>query len=243
MKTIRSFAQQLVAGAVAVALIGFAAQAGAKEITARVDSVHGNARVSTDGKNWMPLSKGDVLKAGSVIQTAERSSVDLVLGEGSVGNMASASASSTDIRPVSNNSGGGGGSEGRANVVRIFESSMLGIDKLTSEQTGAGAMEETQLDLRAGRIMGNVKKLSNASRYEIKIPNGVAGIRGTGYDLSSSGVVKVFEGSVVVSYVGADGTLVTKVVDASVTVFDPLVDKDPVKITNMASDPDYIRWL
>jgi hypothetical protein len=38
---------------------------------------------------------------------------------------------------------------------------------------------EVELDLPDGDIYFNVNKLSKASRYEVKMPNGVAGIRGT----------------------------------------------------------------
>src|SRR5439155_16866129 len=71
---------------------------------------------------------------------------------------------------------------------------------------------ETQLDLKAGRITSNVKRMSAASKYEVKIPNGVAGIRGTIYDITAEGVVRVSAGSLVLAYVGADGTVVTQVV-------------------------------
>jgi hypothetical protein len=70
------------------------------------------------------------------------------------------------------------------------------------------------LDLRAGTIFGTVKKLSATSRYEIKLPNGVAGVRGTIYMVSASGVVGVLEGSVVVAYMGANGAVMTQEVPA-----------------------------
>jgi hypothetical protein len=79
-------------------------------------------------------------------------------------------------------------------------------------ETGADTVSETQLDLKAGHIFGSVKKMSAASKYEVKIPNGVAGIRGTVYDLTVEGVLKVTAGSVVLAYVGADSTVVTQVV-------------------------------
>jgi len=101
-----------------------------------------------------------------------------------------ASSSSMSFRPSS-----------EQNVVRIWANGALGIDKLTAMQTGAEMVTETQLDLKQGRITGNVKKMSAASKYEVKLPNGVAGVRGTTYDIQSIGIVKVYIGSMVVAWV------------------------------------------
>lgn len=86
-------------------------------------------------------------------------------------------------------------------VVRVTEATTMGIDKLTAENTGAETVIETQLDLRNGRILGNVKKLAAASKYEVKTPQGVCGIRGTRYDIRADGTVTVVEGTVIVVYV------------------------------------------
>ena len=59
-----------------------------------------------------------------------------------------------------------------------------------------------------------MKKLSAASKYEVKIPNGVAGIRGTVYFITSDGIVSVVAGSVVVAYMGANNQPVTQEVMA-----------------------------
>jgi hypothetical protein len=72
-------------------------------------------------------------------------------------------------------------------VVRVTENTTVGIDRLTYDKTGAETIIETQLDLRSGRILGNVKHLAQASKYEVKTPQGVAGIRGTRYDISADG--------------------------------------------------------
>jgi len=69
-------------------------------------------------------------------------------------------------------------------VVRVTPDTMMGIDKLLSNNTGVETAMETQLNLKSGRILGNVKKLAAASKYEIKTPNGVAGIRGTDFDIT-----------------------------------------------------------
>ena len=117
-------------------------------------------------------------------------------------------------------------------MVRMWENTLLGIDKLTETQTGADVVTETQLDLKAGHIFGTVKKMSAASKYEVKIPNGVAGIRGTVYDISAEGVIKVLSGSVVLAYVGPDGSSLTQVImglqqfDARTGVLSALPDPD-----------------
>lgn len=86
-------------------------------------------------------------------------------------------------------------------VVRVTENTTMGIDRLTVDRTGVEKIIETQLDLRSGRILGNVKHLAAASKYEVKTPQGVAGIRGTRYDISADGTVKIVDGNAVVVYV------------------------------------------
>jgi len=99
-------------------------------------------------------------------------------------------------------------------VVRLTENTTLRLDKLSFEATGVDTIIETQLDLKSGRILGIVKKMAAASKYEIKTPNGVAGIRGTEYDITATSVVRVITGSLVVVYVKSDGTVITQTVNA-----------------------------
>jgi hypothetical protein len=86
-------------------------------------------------------------------------------------------------------------------VVRVTKGTTLGIDRLDVQATGIENVIDTQLDLKNGRILGNVKKMAAASKYEVKTPVGVAGIRGTEYSISSSGEVNVVSGSVIVVYI------------------------------------------
>ena len=58
------------------------------------------------------------------------------------------------------------------NVVRMKENTVLGIDKLTSLDTGADVVTETQLDLKAGRIFGSVKKMSRCLQIRNQAPQG-----------------------------------------------------------------------
>ena len=116
-------------------------------------------------------------------------------------------------------------------LVRLTENTTLGIEKLTFENTGVDTVIETQLDLKSGRIVGTVKKLSATSKYEVKTPNGVAGIRGTKYVISADSSVMVLEGQVVVVFVKADGSVVTQVVNAG-EKFNPATQR----VETMTSD-------
>jgi hypothetical protein len=204
----------LVACALTLALVSSVTAQSVTQGKARVVRIGGHARFTTGNNVWQPLHVGDVIKAGTVIQTENKEGafVDLVLGDGSGSlGMASANAglaSPPPITPVAYRP------NAEQNVVRVWQNSALGIDKLTSTDTGADVVTETQLDLRAGRVLGTVKKMNSASKYEIKLPNGVAGIRGTFYDVSADGVVRVSSGSMVFAYMAADGTVTTKVVVA-----------------------------
>jgi FecR protein len=66
-----------------------------------------------------------------------------------------------------------------AGVVRVAENSIVAFDKLTLTDTGTDTAVEVQLHVSEGEMYFKVNKLSKASRYEIKMPTGVAGIRGT----------------------------------------------------------------
>jgi len=173
-----------------------------KEVGAKVVRIKGGVRYKVGNNDWQPLKLGDVVKAGTVIQTAAKAHVDFGLGE----------ISTPANRPVSPSEGISYQPNADQDIVRMWENTLLSVEKLTSTQTGADEVTETQLDLKAGHIFGMVKKMSAGSKYEVKIPNGVAGIRGTVYDISAEGVVKVLSGSAVLAYVGPGGSVVTQVI-------------------------------
>ena len=129
-------------------------------------------------------------------------------------------------------------------VVRLAENTTLGIDKLNFEATGIDTVIETQLDLKSGRIIGIVNKMAATSKYEIKTPNGVAGIRGTEYVVAATGEVYVLSGSVVVVYVRSDGTVVTQVLNAG-EMFVPSTGKvEPIPadmLARLVSDVNALR--
>lgn len=130
MKETRSLISRLLIGTIACAMVStLAAQSlGA----AKVIRVKGPARYTTGNNIWQPLSVGTVLQAGTVVQTStERGSyVDLVLGDENAAVpqpvaykpsiVSSRAASSMAYQPTA-----------EQNVVRVWENSALGIDKLT----------------------------------------------------------------------------------------------------------------
>jgi uncharacterized protein YaiE (UPF0345 family) len=208
MKETRSLLNGLFACSVALAMISTVNAQMPNQGNATVLRIKGSARYTTGNNVWEPLKVGAQLPPGSVIQTGldKGSFVDLALNN------------SGKPAPVRGGTmGGGSGAHqpmAQQDVVRVGEDSLLGIDRLTSLETGADVINETQLDLKKGRVTGKVKKMSAASKYEVKIPNGVVGVRGTTYNITADGVIQVTAGSVVVAWVGSDGSTKTQVVMA-----------------------------
>lgn len=178
---------------------------------AKVVRIKGAARYTTGDNKWHTLNVGDVLKPGTVVQTASESQVDMLLWDRE-------QVSERLISPVFTYKPD---AEARVNMVRLYENTVLALEKLAWMETGVDLVTETHLDLRAGRIFGTVKRMTGASRYEVKFPNGVAGIRGTVYMLDASGLIKVLSGQVVMSYVKPDGSVVTQVVQGG-QMYDPV---------------------
>jgi hypothetical protein len=211
------FITRLQSGLLALALLAAMSAQAAEQGIAKVVNIKGAARYTTsETPNWRPLKVGTVLRSGTVIQTASESYVDVILNNPNATAAQSAALSAVDAATSSAAPSTVAYAQPKADqdAVRIYENSVLGLDKLTITQTGADKVTDTQLDLKAGRILGTVKKLSTASTYEVKIPNGVAGVRGTIYTLSADGVLSVLSGSVVLSFVGPDGTPVAQEIKA-----------------------------
>lgn len=166
---------------VALLFLSIALPVVAQQETAAIVRVKGSARYSIDKKTWQTAKKGVSLPAGSVIQTAENSMLDVRLGAGST--------------------------EPAAGVVRLEPNTVLGIDRL-------GGGTDVGLDLSTGEINGHSGPLPADTHFEIKFSNGIAGVRGGDYHVTAAGVVDVHSGQTVVVFINADGTPVTKVVNA-----------------------------
>ena len=206
MKRIENVVGGLLACVIALAWTANLSAQTVQDGVAKVVAINGNARyMTTANPSWQTLKVGMVLKSGAIVQTASHSTVDVVMNN-SQAYEAPTAPPMGDIMSYK--------PQAEQDALRIMEDSVLAVDKLTVTQTGADTVTETQLDLKAGRLFGTVKKLSAASKYEVKIPNGVAGIRGTIYFISADGILTVVSGSVVIAYVGPDGSVHTQTVEA-----------------------------
>ncbi|MFZ0827291.1 MAG: FecR domain-containing protein [Verrucomicrobiia bacterium] len=212
MKHIQTLIFMALCGCV-LTLAGSATAQSVKPGVATVVRISGEARYSLGDGQWHPLVAGKVLAAGSVIQTGPDATVDIVLGRtvsmpqaGSVPNRISDAADSNVRGLIAYKP------SAEQNTIRMTGDTVLAIDKLTVSDTGLDSVSDTELDLRQGGIYNSVKKLSGASQYLIKIPNGIAGVRGTLFYIDATGKCSVFKNSVVLSLIGADGKPATVVV-------------------------------
>jgi hypothetical protein len=217
MKETQRLINGLVACGVAIAMVSTLAAQTSDQVTAKVIRIKGTARYSTTGTSeWKPLKSGAELAPGTLVQTDtdKDTCVDLVVGD--VANANEVMATSFGSSSSSSTAAAAPAHETKAtqNLIHLSANTLLSIDKMIASQTGGDTTSETELDLRTGSITGRVKKISAGSRFEIKVPNGVAAIRGTDFliatiDLSRGGSntrgvlgvqVWVSSGSVVLSW-------------------------------------------
>jgi hypothetical protein len=141
------------------------------QLPSTIVRLNGHARCSTDaGKTWRMAKDGDTLDSGAMIQTAKKSELDLVLG------------GRAEAQPD--------------NLVRLAEDTLLRLDKVAKKRSAGSqeTVEEISLDLRTGAIAGNVRSLAAASRYEVTLASGIAGLREGSYRLRANGELAVLKG-------------------------------------------------
>ena len=220
MKHIQTFVSAAICGFVLTLAGGVCAQS-IQPGVATVVRIVGEARYSLGDGVWHPMVAGKVLGAGAVIQTGHGATVDLVLGKKILMPQASplpdqvALAADANVRGYVSYR-----PSAEQNAIRMTGDTVLAIDKLTVSDTGVDSVSDTELDLHQGGIYCSVKKLSGASQYLIKIPNGIAGVRGTLFYIEASGRCIAYGNSVVLSIIGPDGKPVTVVVSEG-NQFDP----------------------
>jgi hypothetical protein len=200
-----------VGGFVLSLAVGAHAQSTTKQGYATIVRMEGEARYSAGDNVWHPLTVGQTLGPGNVIQSAPNARVDIVLGDRIPQRIATtpdkvAPAVDAKVRDMISYQ-----AKAEQNVIRMEGNTILAIDKLQIGNTGVDAVSDTELDLRQGTIFGSVKKLSAESKYLIKTPNSIAGVRGTTFTMSANGDLTVISGSMVVSHTGPNGQVTTVV--------------------------------
>lgn len=149
--------------------------------------VTGHARCSIDGgSKWKLVKPGDIIYAGALVQTAQASDLDLLLGE-QVKASPKDAPYNPEVRP--------------GHFISLSADAVLKLDKVARKASPALAEpgEEILLELRTGTVNGNVKKLPAGSKYEITFAGGIAGMREAIYQLNSGGRLNVMKGKAVVA--------------------------------------------
>src|ERR1035437_1416175 len=227
MKHIQTLVFTAICGFVLTLAAGAVAQSSIQPGVVTAVRIVGGASYSLGDGKWHPLVVGKILTAGSIIQTGPDATVDIILGkkilmpqailrpqDNPLPDRISLAADAkvrgyVSYRPAA-----------EQNAVRMTGDTVLAIDKLTVNDTGVDTVNDTELDLRQGGIYCSVKKFSGASQYLIKIPNGIAGVRGTLFYIDATGRCIVYKNSVVLSITGPDGNPITVVVGEG-NQFDP----------------------
>jgi hypothetical protein len=208
--------QLLIMAVLGTLVLSLASSAFAQPIHSGVITVvriSGEATYSLGDGKWHPLLAGKTLAPGSILKTGPDATVDMILGKTIL--MPQADPVPDRISLAADDKVRGLVSYKPAveqNTVRMMGNTVLAIDKLTVSDTGVDSVSDTELDLRQGAIYNSVKKLSGASQYLIKIPNGIAGVRGTMFYISATGECAAFKNSLVLSIIGNDGKPDTVVV-------------------------------
>jgi hypothetical protein len=143
--------------------------------------------------------------AGTLIRSGDRSIVDLMVGKPLSDKEAEFLQFNARVSPAKNFI-----PLEEHNMIRLRPNTTLGIDKLAVSDTDASFVSDAELNLKKGRIFASVKKVSPSSAYLIKIPDGVAAVRGTQLELDTDGSASscsVASGTVWLSFTvtGPDG--------------------------------------
>lgn len=101
--------------------------------------------------------------------------------------------------------------------VQLAANSTLGVNDLIANRSSSEVVTDTQMDLNQGALYAKVNKLNKASRFEIKTPKGIAGVRGSSLYLTAAGEMTVAEGTAGIAYM-TNGNVQTFVLHEGETI-------------------------
>jgi hypothetical protein len=194
MKKIQSLVFTVLCGAIVGAALQVSAQPSrpSRPCYATVVRIQGDVSYSLGDSNWHPLVPGKYLPPGASIRTGENGVADVVLGI-AVNFPQADTPSRIGLAPDAPVRGMiSYKPTAEQNAIRLDQNSLLTIDKLTTTDTGADTVSDTELNLKQGSFYASVKKLSAAAQYIVKTPSGIIGVRGTQFsiDLNGDGTIQ-----------------------------------------------------
>ena len=167
----------------AIMLLNLAALADDRAGVVTVVRIQGTAQYSIDGgTTWIPALAGKSLQAGSLIRSGDRSIIDILVGQNQADVNVRVLKTDASRNPAPNIL-----PQREVNMIRLRPNTTFGIDKLTVPDSDPTSVSGAEFNLKKGSIFASVRKVSPSSEYFIKIPNGVAAVRGTQFELSSDG--------------------------------------------------------
>jgi hypothetical protein len=104
---------------------------------------------------------------------------------------------------------------GTSSAVRLTNSTTLQIPTMSASGGASDGDTTTMLNLLTGSVLGNVKKISANSRYEIMTPHGVAGVRGTDFKVEA---IPTQDGKFDVTFSSITGVITVSAVINGLTV-------------------------
>ncbi len=201
MKNYKYLFAALLSGA--IMLLNLAALADDHAGVVTVVRIQGAAQYSIDGgTTWIPALVGKSLPAGSIIRSDDKSIVDILVGQ----NLADVNVRVLK-HDASRDPAGNILPQREVNMIRLRPNTTFGIDKLTVPDSDPTSVSGAEFNLKKGSIFASVRKVSPSSEYFVKIPNGVAAVRGTQFELSSDGsgsTCSVVSGTVWLSFTVTD---------------------------------------
>lgn len=115
-----------------------------------------------------------------------------------------------------------------AGTVRMTELSTLAIEKSLVAEGRLGATFELNLSLREGEILGRVERHGGGSRFQVKVPAGLAGIVEGQFRIDARGYVVLLDGKAGYVHIPASGEPVSHTLQAPpATYFSPVEGVQP----------------
>jgi hypothetical protein len=122
--------------------------------------------------------------------------------------------------------------------VYLLSDTTLGLEKLEIDRTGVDMVIQTMLNLQKGTIQGRVKKLAAASKYEVKTPYTVVGVREGEYQISADGKTSAIVGALMVVYTNpSTGGISTHTVNEGQTFVPPATPGQPGAVPIVSPTP------